>query len=100
MTRSLASAAQAASKPQNAVTAALQLASVQTATPSTLADATYAAPASALVASDATLAPSFYPVATNATCAYETIAKSTAKTTVCPAQTLQAALVGSKRREA
>ena len=100
VTRSLASAAQAASKPQNAVTAALQLASVQTATPSTLADATYAAPASALVASDATLAPSFYPVATNATCAYETIAKSTAKTTVCPAQTLQAALVGSKRREA
>lgn len=100
VTRSLASAAQAASKPQNAVTAALQLASVQTATPSVLADAAYAAPASALAASDATLAPSFYPVAANATCAYETIAKSTAKTAVCPAQTLQSALVGSKRREA
>lgn len=99
-TRSLASAAQAASKPQNAVTAALQLASAQTATPSALADAAYAAPASALAASDAMLASSFYPVATDATCTYEAIAKSTAKTAVCPAQTLQSALVGSKRREA
>lgn len=46
------------------------------------------------------LAPSFYSVATNATCVYETVIKSTAKTTVCPAQMLQATLIGSKRREA
>ena len=98
--RSLASATQVASKPQNAVTAALQLASAQTVTPSALADAAYVAPASALAASDAMLAPSFYPVATNATCTYEAIAKSTARTTVCPAQTVQSAFVGSKRREA
>ena len=98
-TRSLATAAQVASKPQDVVSAALQLASMQAATP-TLADSVQMDAVNGLAADDATLSASLYPAAACAAFTYEMIAESAAGHTVCPAQTMQAVLPSVTRRVA
>ena len=98
-TRSLATAAQVASKPQDVVSAALQLASMQAATP-TLADSVQMDAVNGLAADDATLSASLYPAAACAASTYEMIAESAAGHTVCPAQTMQAVLPSMTRRVA
>lgn len=96
---SLAAAAQAASKPQDAVTAALQLASAQAATPS-FADSVQMDAVNGLAADDATSSAPLYPAAACAASTYEMIAESAAGHTVCPAQTMQAVLPSMTRRVA
>ena len=98
-TRSLATAAQVASKPQDAVSAALQLASIQ-ATVSTPADSVQMDAVNGLAADDATLSAPLYPAAACAAFTYEMIAGSAAGHTVCPAQTMQAVLPSVTRRVA
>ena len=97
--RFLAAAAQAASKPQDAVSAALQLASMQ-ATVSTPADSVQMDAVNGLAADDATSSAPLYPAAACAASTYEMIAGSAAGHTVCPAQTMQAVLPSVTRRVA
>lgn len=97
--RSLANATQMASKPQNDVTAALQLASMQ-AIASTLADSVQMDAVNGLAADDATSSAPLYPAAACAASTYEMIAGSAAGHTVCPAQTMQAVLPSVTRRVA
>ena len=97
--RSLAAVAQSASKPQDAVTAALQLASMQ-AIASTLADSVQMDAVNGLAADDATSSAPLYPAAACAASTYEMIAGSAAGHTVCPAQTMQAVLPSVTRRVA
>ena len=98
--RSLAAVAQAASRPEEAVTTALQLASASAATTAVLVDAAHAGIASSATTNDMPFAPTFCPVAASAAPAYEMTAGSAAGHTVCPAQTMQAVLPSVTRRVA
>lgn len=90
---------QTASKPQDAVSAALQLASMQ-ATASTLADSVQMDAVNGLAADDITSSAPLYLAAACAASTYEMIAGSAAGHTVCPAQTMQAVLPSVTRRVA
>ena len=88
-----------ASKPQDAVSAALQLASMQ-ATAFALADSVQMDAVNGLAADDITSSVPLYPAAACAASTYEMIAGSAAGHTVCPAQTMQAVLPSVTRRVA